>query len=139
VEQGIYPVPYSVETRLSMVDLEDVAEAAAIVLTEPGHAGATYELAGPEALSQVEVAEILGQHMGRPVRAQAVPFDEWERKARSSGMSDDAIETLLKMFHYYERYGFWGNSRVLTWLLGRSATSFSVFVERAARKPMTNP
>ena len=41
VEQGVYLVPYSVEARLSMVDLQDMAEAAAIVLTEPAHVGAT--------------------------------------------------------------------------------------------------
>ena len=138
VEQGIYPVPYAVETRLGMVDLEDVVEVAALVLTEPGHVGATYELVGAEPLTQTEVAAILSQQLGRPVRAQAVPLDEWERRARASGMSDYAIETLLKMFRYYERYGFWGNSRVLTWLLGRSPTTFSAFVERAARKPIPN-
>ncbi|RPI53724.1 MAG: NAD-dependent epimerase/dehydratase family protein, partial [Chloroflexi bacterium] len=31
VNEGIYPVPYGVETRLGMVDLEDVAQAAATV------------------------------------------------------------------------------------------------------------
>jgi NAD(P)H dehydrogenase (quinone) len=127
VEQGVYPVPYSVEARLSMIDLQDVAEAAAIVLTEAGHANATYELAGPEALSQVEVAEILSQQLGRPVRAQTVPLDEWDRKARASGMSDYATETLLKMFHYYDRFGLCGNPNVLTWLLHRPATTFTTF------------
>ncbi len=138
VEHGIYPVPYAVETRLGMVDLEDVAEVAAIVLTEPGHAGATYELVGVEALSQAEVAAILSQRLERPVRAQAVPLDEWERKARASGISDYAVETLIKMFRFYERHGFWGNPRVLTWLLGRSPTTFAAFVERTARNPIPN-
>ena len=82
IEQGVYPVPYAVETRLGMVDLEDVAEAAAVVLTEPGHAEAIYELAGAEALSQVEVATILGQQLGRPVRAEVVSLETWERRAR---------------------------------------------------------
>lgn len=138
VEQGIYPVPYAIETRLSLVDLEDVAEAAAIVLTDSGHTGATYELTGPEALSQVEVAILLSQHLGRPVRAQVVPLDEWERRARTWGMSEYAVETLVKMFRYYERYGFCANPRVLTWLLGRSPTTFAAFVERTARKPAPN-
>ena len=35
VERGVYSVPYAAETRISMVDLRDVAEAAATVLTEP--------------------------------------------------------------------------------------------------------
>jgi len=130
VEQGVYPVPYSVEARLSSIDLEDVAEAAALVLTGPGHVGATYELAGPEALSQSEVAEIISRQLGRLVRAQAVPLDEWERQTRASGMSDYAVETLIQMFRYYDRFGLCGNPNVLTWLLGRSPTTFAAFVER---------
>jgi uncharacterized protein YbjT (DUF2867 family) len=131
MEQGVYPVPYAVETRLGMVDLEDVAEAAAVVLTEPGHAGAVYELAGAEVLSQTEVATILGQQLAHPVRAETVPLEMWERRARESGLGDYQVETLVKMFRYYERYGFWGNPRVLSWLLGRSPTTFAAFIERA--------
>jgi uncharacterized protein YbjT (DUF2867 family) len=131
VEQGVYPVPYAVETRLGMVDLEDVAEAAAAVLTEPGHVGAVYELAGMEVLSQAEVATILSQQLGRPVRAEAVSLETWERRARESGLGDYQVETLVKMFRYYECYGFWGNPRVLSWLLGRSPTTFAAFVERS--------
>ena len=37
VEAGIYRVPYPVESRISLVDLDDVAAAAALVLTQPGH------------------------------------------------------------------------------------------------------
>jgi uncharacterized protein YbjT (DUF2867 family) len=131
MEQGVYPVPYAVETRLGMVALEDVAETAAVVLTEPGHTGAVYELASAEVLSQTEVATILGQQLGRPVRAEVVPLETWEQRARESGLGDYQIETLVKMFRYYERYGFWGNPRVLGWLLGRPPTTFAAFVERA--------
>jgi len=131
VGQGIYPVPYAVETRLGMVDLEDVAEAASVVLTEAGHTEAVYELAGAEVLSQIEVATILSQHLGRPVRAQAVPLATWEHRARESGLSDYQVETLAKMFRYYEMYGFWGNPRVLGWLLGRPPMTFAAFVGRS--------
>ncbi len=134
LEQGLYPVPYAVETRLGMVDLEDVAEAAAIVLTEAGHEGATYELAGAEAMSQTEVVEVLGQNLGRPVRAQVVSLEAWERAARASGLGGYQIETLVKMFRYYERHGFWGNPRVLGWLLGRPPRTFAAFVKGTARE-----
>jgi uncharacterized protein YbjT (DUF2867 family) len=133
VAQGVYAVPYAVSTRLSLVDLEDVAEAAAIVLTEPGHAGATYELAGAEVLDQMEVAAILEQGLGRPVRAQTVDREAWEQEMRASGLGEYQIQTLLQMFEYYERYGFWGNSRILEWLLGRPPTTLAAFVERSAR------
>jgi uncharacterized protein YbjT (DUF2867 family) len=133
LEQGVYSVPYAVDTRLGMADLEDVAQAAAIVLTEAGHEGATYELAGAEALTQIEVAAILSQQLGRPVRAEAVPLGTWEKRARESGLGEYQVRTLLKMFRYYERFGFWGNPRVLTWLLGRPPTTFAGFAARVAQ------
>jgi len=130
LEQGIYPVPYSVETQLSMVDLYDVALAAAEVLTQPGHEGAVYELVGTQAMTQTEVAAILSQQLERSVRAQSVSLDAWERNARISGMSDYQVKTLVKMFLYYDSYGLWGSPRVLGWLLDRTPTNFSAFVKR---------
>lgn len=133
VEHGVYSVPYSVESRMSMVDLDDVAQAAAVVLTEPGHLAATYELAGPEALSQVQVAEILSKHLGHRVRAEQMTIEVWTQQAQASGMGAYQIETLVKMFAYYGRYGFWGNPRVFSQLIGRPPTRFEAFVERAMR------
>lgn len=130
VEQGLYRVPYAVTTRLGMVDLLDVATVAAKVLTEAGHSGAIYELAGAEALSQLEVAAILTEGLGRPVRAEALDPAAWERTARANGLNDYAVTTLRSMFAYYERYGFWGNPHVLTTLLGRVPTTFAAFVKR---------
>ena len=69
--EGVFCVPYPVMTRLSLVDLRDVAEAAAVVLTADGHGGATYELAGSEPLSQTEVAAAIGASLKIPVRAEA--------------------------------------------------------------------
>lgn len=133
-EQGIYRVPYAVTTRLGMVDLADVAEAAAQVLTEPGHSGAIYELAGSEVVSQTEIAAILAQVLGRPVAAEALAQPLWVQGAQQAGLGEYAITTLLKMFDYYERYGFWGNPRALTGLLGRAPTSFSAFVLRTIKQ-----
>jgi uncharacterized protein YbjT (DUF2867 family) len=132
LDEGIYPVPYALESRMSLVDLQDVAEAAAVVLTHPGHVGATYELAGPEALSQVEIAAILERKLGRTVHAQQVPVAKWEEQARSMGMGTYAIDALIRMFQYYDRSGFWGNPRVLGWLLGRPPATFADFAGRIA-------
>jgi uncharacterized protein YbjT (DUF2867 family) len=139
IEQGTYPVPYAAETRLGMVDLLDVAAAAATVLTGPGHQGATYELAGPDVLTQNETAAILSEQLGWPVRVQVVFLDAWERVARASGLGDYQVETLVAMFRYYEHYGFWGNAQVLGWLLGRPPASFADFVQRAARERLAEP
>jgi len=128
--QGVYPVPYSLDTRLSLVDLRDVAAAAVRVLTETGHTGAIYELAGPQALSQQEVAGLLAETLGRPVAAQRVEWPDWESDARRRGMEDEAIGTLLAMFRYYDRHGLVGNSNVLGWLLGRRPATLGEFLAR---------
>jgi len=128
--QGIYTVPYSVDSRLSMVDLEDVAQVAALVLTQPGHAGATYELVGTESISPAEIATLLGRQLDRPVRAEIEALEEWEDQARAAGLGDDQVASLIKMFRYYDLHGFLGNSRVLECLLERPPNRFADFVKR---------
>lgn len=130
VNEGVYRVPYGGKTRMSLVDLEDVADAAAIVLTEAGHEGAIYELVGPEVLTQHQVAQALGQALGREVRFERLPLEEWEQAARARGLSEYAVDTLKRMFLYYDAYGFWGNPNVLRWLLGRHPTSLAAFARR---------
>ena len=128
--EGVYRVPYAADTRLGMVDLEDVAAAAAIVLTSDDHHGATYELAGSEILSQYEVADVLGECLSRPIRVEVIPRSVWEADARHSGMGEYQVPILLKMFEYYEKYGLGGNPRVVSWLLGRPPIRFGEFVRK---------
>jgi len=133
-EAGVLRNPYPVETRLSLVDLRDVAEVAARVLTERGHTGATYEVTGTPPFTQTEVAEILSDVLGRPVRAEVEPLAAWEARALSAGLSDDQRAMLAKMFVYYARYGLIGNPNTLGWLLGREPTGLAEFARRSARE-----
>jgi NAD(P)H dehydrogenase (quinone) len=126
---GEFPVPYDPSARLSMVDLEDIAEAASCVIQRPGHIGAIYELAGPEPLSQIEVARILAEVLGHPVEVRQNNRIEWEKKARAAKMDPFAVDTLLKMFVYYENNGLVGSPNVLEWLLEKPAHRFSGFVK----------
>jgi len=127
---GIYYVPYKTEARLSIVDLEDIAEVAVRVLLEKGHDYAIYELAGPQALSQDEVADYLSRALKKPVVARVLDRAIWKERAKASGMSGYAIETLIKMFEYYETNGLPGNPRVLSWLLERKPTTLAEFLNR---------
>lgn len=132
VKDGIYRVPYPIETRLGLVDLDDVADAAAIVLTNTGHSGATYELVGMPPLSQIEIAETFGKALKKPVRAEAESVASWDHRARAASMDDHSRETLTKMFRVYARDGLKGNCNVLGWLLGRPPTSLAGFAARIA-------
>ncbi len=132
LDDGVYRTPYTAETRLSMVNLEDVAAAAAAVLTEAGHTGATYELVGTEALSQDQVSAILGAKLERPVRVEMVSRKAWRQQDGNSGLGKYQLDALTRMFEYYEQYGLAGNSSVLRWLLGREPTSLGDFVNEMA-------
>jgi len=127
---GVLRVPYDLQVRHSMVDLADVAEVYTRLLTEPGHYCATYELAGPQALDHLEVAALLSEAFGRPVTAVRDSIDGWRQQAQHSGMSAYAVETLVKMFEYYDRHGFVGNPTVLQHLLQRPPTPFHSYLQR---------
>ncbi len=128
MKHGTLEAPYDIEAKLSLVDLRDVAECAAAVLSEPGHEGRTYELCGPEAISHTRMARAFESALGRPVEAVSVDPAEWERKARSSGLGDYAVAALMQMFRWYDRNGFVGSPGDLESLLTRPANSFADFV-----------
>jgi uncharacterized protein YbjT (DUF2867 family) len=131
VEQGVLRVPYSVESKFSFIDLEDVAEAAKVVLTGPNHFNAIYELAGRMPMSHVEVADTFSRVLNRGVRAEKEEIEDW--KLRTTGMNEYARENLVKMFEYYDQWGLAGNPNVSRWLLNREPASFEAFIERAIR------
>lgn len=128
VEDGVLRVPYSVDSKFSFVDLEDVAEVAKIVLTQPNHTNAIYELVGTSPLSHVEVAEILSRVLNRDVRAEKEEIGDW--RLRAKGMNEHAVENLVKMFEYYGKWGLLGNPNTLRWILRREPTSLEMFIKK---------
>lgn len=132
VEEGVLRVPYSVNSKFSFVDLEDVAEAAIIVLAQPDHINATYELVGTPPLSHVEVVEVFSRVLKRDVRAEKEEIKDW--RLRSKGISEYAVKNLSRMFEYYNHWGLSGNPNVLRWLLRREATALETFVERTLKE-----
>jgi uncharacterized protein YbjT (DUF2867 family) len=127
---GEYSVPYNLNARISIVDLEDVAKVAARVLTETGCSNAIYELAGPEPLTQTEVAHQIGAAIQRPVKAVEQSCQVWQQNALTSGMQSQQVELLIKMFEYYDKFGLVGNSTMLEHLLGSKPTTFKQFITR---------
>ena len=135
LQTGVYSVPYSVDSRISVVDLRDVGEAAATVLLETGYENTILECGGPQLLSQKEVADVITTVTGIPVRAEKLDPRTWETKACQSGMSDYQVDCLLRMFDYYDRYGFAGNSHVLESVIGKPARTLHGFLTWYNQKP----
>ncbi len=96
---GPVRVPYSPDVPFGFLDLADLGAAAAVVLSEPGHAGATYELA-----SRLATVRELADEAGVP--AEQVP-------------DPGTHPWLSAMFAYYDVHGLPVGTRVLRWLLGR--------------------
>lgn len=134
VAAGTYFLPYSADTPLTWVDAEDVAEAAARVVLEPGFEGGLYELCGAAStLNRHEICDLLGRRLGRTIRAGVRTWDEWRHIPRYRGFSDEQLRRVRLMFEYYDRHGFRaGNPKVLEMILGRPATGYAAFLDRLA-------
>ena len=75
-EDGVIRGPAG-DGRVAAVAQDDVADAAVAVLRDPAaHAGATYDLTGPEALTMTEVAEMITAVTGRAVTYQPETVEE---------------------------------------------------------------
>ncbi|WP_068150590.1 SDR family oxidoreductase [Rhodococcoides corynebacterioides] len=75
-EDGVIRGPAG-DGRVSLVARADVARVAAVVLTDPAsHAGRSYDLTGPEALSMAEVAAAIAEVRGRAVTFHDETLDE---------------------------------------------------------------
>jgi len=61
------------------IDERDIAAIAARALCEDGHAGADYVLTGPESLTQREQLSTIGRAIGRSLRIEEIPPDDWQR------------------------------------------------------------
>jgi len=136
---GVHAMPFSTEVRFNVVDLADVAAAAAMVVTEPRWRYGTYELAGPEALSQTDMAATLTRVLGRRVEAQPLPLATMRERAAKAGASADRVEQMALMNEHYDQHGMLGNPLVLELLLGRAPTGFAQYAARVAGVPTRPP
>ncbi|MFJ5224136.1 NAD(P)H-binding protein [Streptomyces sp. NPDC088400] len=122
---GAVPEPF--------IDLEDVADAAAAVLAEPGpHAGRTYELTGPRALTFAEAVELISRASGLPIAYQQVSPDEYVAALVEQGLSEDDAHHVAEMFVLMERGVFAETTDGIATVLGRAPRTFEDYVVRAA-------
>jgi uncharacterized protein YbjT (DUF2867 family) len=115
------------EARISMVDTSDVAAVAARALTEPGHAGACYDVTGPEALSYTDVAAKLTAATGRLVSYADAPDGAVRQALLDAGLTEWFASALVGLYQDYRRSGTGGYAAQITGtverLTGRPARS----------------
>lgn len=93
VRAGVVALPTG-DGRTPFVDAEDIAEVAAVALTDDGHGGRVYDLTGPRAISVGEAVEIIAAATGRPVRHVDIDPAEFLRQQVAHG-ADPAVARLL--------------------------------------------
>ncbi len=133
-EKGVFRLSWALDRYQSMVDLNDVTDVAAAVLADSDrHAGATYELVAPGRYTAYDLARITSDVVGSEITVERIESAIFLKQFL--GVDD------LSQFPYqtqvsraigarYSNHDFIGNSNVLTWLLGRSPTTWELFVQK---------
>ncbi len=123
-EEGVLADAFDCQAKMAYVDYRDVAHVAAIAFSEDRLIRGTFELAAPGEHSLHEIAAMMSEVFGHPIRAQQAPLHDYApaRGLLSNPYSADGFRRLRR---YYDEYGFHGgNSLVLSAILGRPPSDF---------------
>ena len=118
--------------KIASIDVDDIAEVAAAVLTGSGHEGSIYPLTGPEALSMADVAEKLSAATGNRIEYVNVGPEQATSAQLAAGMPPYTAEALAELFAERRKGKEAQVSPVVQTILGRPATSFEEFAVRHA-------
>ena len=119
---GVVAEPWSCETRFSRVDYRDVADVAAMALDEDRLLYGTFELCAEGWLNRHDVAGLIGQALGREIRAAKT----------DPATLGEAAAPMRPMFEHYDRTGLNGNALTLRAILGREPRTLRAFFEKLA-------
>jgi uncharacterized protein YbjT (DUF2867 family) len=131
---GIYPIPLGT-AGIAAVDLRDIAEAAAITLTEDEHDGQTYDLVGPALIDGPGNAEVWGKLLGKEIKYTGHDFDQWEQTMRDKMPAWMAFDLRMMFQGYFDR-GFASTETEvarITKLFGRAPRSYEDFAAETTK------
>ena len=90
----------SKHSRVSPVDVRDIAAVALAVLTGTGHEGKKYVITGPEALTYADVADKLSAAIGRKVLYVDVPLEAAKQAILDSGAPEWFAEGQMEQYRF---------------------------------------
>ena len=122
IETGTIGEPWSNDTRFSRVDYRDVAEVAAIALTEDRLLYGTFELCAEGWLDRHDVAALIGEVLAREITA---------RRIDPETLGED-VAPLQPMFEHYDRIGLRGSALTLRAILGREPRTLKSYFSELA-------
>ena len=97
-ERGVLALPFGTGST-SPITADDVARVVAALLRDPaGRIGRVFELTGPEVLDINGLAEQYSRALNRPITAEDVPLDQWERQVLDPvGLPDHVRQHIATM------------------------------------------
>ncbi len=114
------------------LDIDDVAEIAVAALTDDSHIGRLHELTGPRVVTMEEVADILTEAIGRPVRYVPMPHEAYAAELVNAGLPADAAGHLTDVIaEALDGRNAWITDGVEQ-VLGRPARDFTDYARKAA-------
>jgi NAD(P)H dehydrogenase (quinone) len=117
--------------RFASATRADFAAAAAAVLTQPGHANKTYELAGDHSISMTEFAAEVSKQVGRPIGYQDLPPAQYEAALLDAGLPRMIVDVIIDADVKAASGELDSASKDLSRLIGRSTTSVSEAIKAA--------
>jgi len=132
LQYGVYPQPLG-SAGVSRVDTGDIADAAVRALTENGHAGKTYTLAGPDPLTGTDCAAEFAKALGKPVAYAGDDLEAWA-KSMEPYLPKWAVYDYRLMYAMFQAKGLRATPAQLDEtraILGREPRKFSDYVRDA--------
>jgi uncharacterized protein YbjT (DUF2867 family) len=90
----------SKDSKVSPVDVRDIAAAAVAVLTGSGHEGKKYVITGPEPLTYAEVADKISVAIGQNVTYVDVPLEAAKKALLDGGAPEWFAEGQMEQFRF---------------------------------------
>ncbi len=118
--------------RTGLIDVRDVGEFVAGVLTGSGHDGKTYHITGPEILSFGALAQQMSAALGRAIEYVDIPAREFGNGLRAAGVSEWYIDAVTDLFEIIANDGGASITATFEEVCGRPPTRFRQFAERHA-------
>jgi NAD(P)H dehydrogenase (quinone) len=117
--------------KISSATRADYAEAAAVVLTMPGHEGKVYELAGDEAWTLSDLAAEISRQTGKAIPYVDIPEADYAAALKQAGLPEGFADAIASWDVAASHGALFDNSGMLFRLIGRATTSLSQSVRQA--------
>lgn len=113
------------EGKIASATRADYAAAAARVISEEGHVGKVYELAGDSAWTLSDLAALLSEASGKKVVYQNLSEADFAAALKGAGLPDGLAEMLADSDIGASKGGLFDDSQTLSKLIGRPTTSIA--------------